>query len=120
MMKCPTCQKTMEISQLHCTGCDISLQGHFSLPRLARLPREHMRLAEEFLLCGGNLKDLAARLGISYPTLRRRVDGMIAALEAVVAEDRQAADEILAGIEQGRITPEDGLRRVRDLNGEQE
>lgn len=89
------------------------------LPRLARLPREHQKLAEVFLLAGGNFKALAEQLGISYPTLRRRVDEMIAALQTTLTDDRKKADEILSRIEQGSMSAQEGLRLIREMNNEE-
>lgn len=119
MIPCPTCKSTMGISHLHCEQCSLNLQGHFILPRLARLPREHQKLAEQFLLSGGNFKALAEQIGISYPTLRRRVDEMMASLQNIVAEDRRKADDILSRIETGTMNPQEGLRLIREMNNEE-
>lgn len=118
MMNCPTCQTTMEVSELHCTHCNLKLQGSFQVSRLARLSRDHMKLAEAFLLSGGNLKQLAEQMQLSYPTLRRKVDDMIAALKKTGEEDAKRAEEILAKIEQGKMNPQEGLRLIREMNGE--
>lgn len=118
MIACPTCQTTMGISHLHCEQCSLNLQGQFILPRLARLPREHQKLAESFLLAGCNFKLLAEQMGISYPTLRRRVDEMMAALQAILAEDGKKATDILNRIEQGTMQPQEGLRLIREMNNE--
>lgn len=119
MIPCPTCKTTMGISHLHCEQCSLNLQGQFMLPRLARLPRQQQVLAEQFLLSGGNFKALAEQLGISYPTLRRRVDDMITALQNTLAEDRKKADGILRRIEKGTMNPQEGLRLIREMNNEE-
>lgn len=118
MMNCPTCKTEMEVSQFHCAQCNLNLQGHFRLPRLARLSQEHMKLAEAFLLSGGNLKNLAEQMKISYPTLRHRMDALFAELQSIVDKDRKAAEEILAKIDLGTINPQEGLRLIREMNGE--
>lgn len=118
MIHCPTCKMVMGVSQLHCGQCNLNLQGNFQVSRLARLSRENMKLAEVFLLSGGNFKLLAEQMQISYPTLRRKVDEMIAELEKIAAEDKQKAEEILLQIEQGKMNPQEGLRLIREMNGE--
>ena len=119
MIPCPTCHTTMSISHLHCEQCSLNLQGHFMLPRLSRLSKSHQKLAESFLMAGGNFKLLAQRMDLSYPTLRRRVDEMIEALDALYKQDRQQADAILARIEKGEMTPQEGLRLIREMNNEE-
>lgn len=51
---------------------------------LARLPREDLDLIVGFVLESGSLKGLAKRHGVSYPTIRNRLNGLIARLEAAV------------------------------------
>jgi hypothetical protein len=77
-----------------------------------------MKLAEAFLLCGGNLKALAEELDLSYPTLRKHIDAMMESLSRLKAEDEQAINTILADIEAGKRNAEEGLRLIREMNGE--
>lgn len=88
------------------------------MPRLARLDNELRVLAEEFLLSGGNLKDLAAAKGVSYPTLRKQVDKMIEQIKTLKAEDEKKIEDIISDIEQGKRTGEEGLRLIKEINGE--
>lgn len=118
MIGCPVCASKVKISRLGCSGCGLALEGDFSLPRLARLPKEHQQMAEAFLLCGGNLKDLAVTLDVSYPTLRKRVDEMIAGLKDLKEKDKAAAETILADMEKGKIPAEVGIRKIKEMNGE--
>lgn len=118
MLNCPTCKITMSVSELHCEQCSLNLRGQFALPRLSRLSKDNMRLAENFLVLGGNLKLLAEQMGISYPTLRRKVDEMISELKKIQQDDRTRAEEILTSIEQGKMTAQEGLRLIREMNNE--
>ncbi|MFH0933839.1 MAG: DUF2089 family protein [Pseudomonadota bacterium] len=115
-MNCPTCQTPMSVSELHCTGCNLSLRGQFGLPRLARLSKDNMKLAEDFILFGGNLKSIAEKMDISYPTLRRKVDDMIEELRSIQETDRRKADDILKNIEEGKMSAQEGLRLIREMN----
>lgn len=117
-MDCPICHSHLKTTRLECNGCGVVLEGRFSMPRLARLSREHQILAEAFLVSGGNFKELAEQLGASYPTLRKRMDDLIAALEELRATDRKTAEQILVDIEAGRIKADEGLRQIKEMNGE--
>lgn len=77
---CPVCTGELTITRLHCRSCGTALEGEFGVGRFGRLDREQMRLLESFLRSRGNLKEMERELGISYPTVRGRVDGLVRAL----------------------------------------
>ena len=87
---------------------------------LVRLPREDLDLIAELVLKSGSLKELADSYGVSYPTIRNRMDRVIARLEAAV--DGQKPDplsELLATlVERGEVSPSTA-RSIRDLAREQ-
>ena len=87
---------------------------------LVRLPREDLDLIAELVLKSGSLKELADSYGVSYPTIRNRLDRVIARLEAAV--DGQKPDplsELLATlVERGEVSPSTA-RSIRDLAREQ-
>ncbi len=77
---CPICAGELAVTRLHCRACGTTLEGDFSVGRFARLGREQFGLLETFLRSRGNLKDMERELGISYPTVRARVDALLRAL----------------------------------------
>ena len=78
---CPVCTDELTITRLHCRSCGTALEGEFGVGRFGRLDREQMRLLESFLRSRGNLKEMERELGISYPTVRGRVDALVRALD---------------------------------------
>lgn len=118
MIDCPVCKGKLTLSRLNCGGCGLVLEGGFTMPRLARLNLVDRSLAEQMILCGGNLKELAEQLGISYPTLRKRVDEMIASLNKIKTEDEALVASILDGIQKGTIKSEEGVRKIKEVQGE--
>jgi hypothetical protein len=124
---CPVCAGDLSVTRLRCRSCGTSLEGDFSVGRFARLDRDQMALLESFLRSRGNLKDMERELGISYPTVRNRVDALVRALglgDPVVApadesdvvpspsETRQAILERLA---RGEMTAEAAADAIRGL-----
>lgn len=87
---CPVCSGELTIARLHCRTCGTALEGEFGVGRFGRLDRDQMRLLESFLRSRGNLKEMERELGISYPTVRSRVDALVRALGLA---DGDAADE---------------------------
>jgi len=77
---CPVCSGELTIARLHCRSCGTALEGEFGVGRFGRLDREQMSLLESFLRSRGNLKEMERKLGISYPTVRGRVDALIRSL----------------------------------------
>jgi hypothetical protein len=77
---CPVCAGELTITRLHCRSCGTALEGEFVTGRFGRLDREQMGLLESFLRSRGNLKEMERELGISYPTVRGRVDALVRAL----------------------------------------
>lgn len=80
---------------------------------LSRLPEDDLSLVVQFVLCSGSLKDLAKRYGVSYPTIRGRLDGVIERLRAAV-EDRPRdplAETLAEMVQRGELTAT-GARKV--------
>jgi len=55
-----------------------AVEGEFGLSALARLSEEDQLFVQHLVTCSGSLKDLAAVYGVSYPTVRNRLDALIA------------------------------------------
>lgn len=118
MIDCPVCKSELTLSRMKCGGCGVVLEGNFNLPRLARLSMEHRKLAEDMILCGGNLKELAVECGVSYPTLRKRVDELLSALRNLKLSDEEKVSAILTSMESGQLAAEEGIRKIREIQGE--
>ena len=88
---CPVCEGELAITRLHCRSCGTALEGEFGVGRFGRLSREQLTLLESFLRSRGNLKDLERELGISYPTVRGRIEALLRALG--LADGDEAAPE---------------------------
>jgi hypothetical protein len=89
---CPICSGELAVTRLHCRSCGTTLEGDFNVGRFARLSREQFALLESFLRSRGNLKEMERELGISYPTVRARVDALLRALG--LGDDESAVDEL--------------------------
>src|SRR5215510_9814410 len=92
--QCPYCQELMETTQMSCRGCGCSIE--------AQLPTEHQRFIEIFLLAGGNLKQIAEQAGVSYPTVRSRLDKVIEALRTAIAVTQEVRGTVLDAVSGGK------------------
>ncbi len=112
--RCPACgAANFEISKLTCHTCGTTIEGHFTTSRLALLPPEHVAFAEVFIKCRGSIKDVERELGISYPTVRSRLDRLIAAMGfGTEGEERR---DILKALENREITHHEALAALKEL-----
>lgn len=118
MTKCLICEQELFIEKVTCRSCHTSYSGGFLFPRLARLSLEEQRLSESLILHGGNLKEMAESLDISYPTLKKRLNELAQTLEEKKAQDAKLIEQTLRDIESKKINAEEGIKLIREVNGE--
>jgi len=122
--RCPSCEQPLDVTELTCRSCDLRLKGHFERGcRFCALDPEQRKLLDVFLSCRGVIRDMEKALGLSYPTVRARVDSLLAALgyaptKAEAEAQEELADrrrDILSRLEAGEITAEEATKALRDL-----
>lgn len=91
--RCPYCGADLAVTRMSCRSCKVSIEAEFPPSRLARLPLEHQRFIELFLLADGSLKEIAERAGVSYPTVRSRLDKVIEALRREIAITNESKEQ---------------------------
>jgi hypothetical protein len=126
---CPICSSELAVTRLHCASCGTTLEGDFSVGRFGRLNRDQVTLLESFLRSRGNLREMERELGISYPTVRSRVEALVRALGFGPRPDGEDADdvvvapvsvprtreEILQALASHEISAEDAASAIRAL-----
>jgi len=112
---CPVCHKPLHITKLHCPACGTSIEGDFQAERLLALTPEQRSFVLSFLRNRGNIREMEKELGISYPTVRARLDQILAALglEANPGKEKPARKEVLEMLAQGEITQEQALDMLK-------
>ena len=144
---CPACGDGLLVTRLQCPACTTEVSGTYTHPgrdaaegsgsgRLVNLPEPYASLLELFLRVRGNVKDVERELGLSYPTVRARLDEAfkvaLPLLTAVplpptpldqpnppsarpAAPSAAARAEILSALERGEITAAQATARLRAL-----
>ncbi len=119
---CPVCSEAMNITRLHCPECDVTVEGRFSLGRLALLSPEQLEFVEVFLRCEGKITRVEKELNISYPTVRSRLNEIIetmgyevphAADGAPDGPSPEARRQVLDDLASGVITSEEAIELLR-------
>ncbi len=116
--RCPVCGKELIAVRLKCEDCETVIENSFRLSRFDYLSDEELRFVETFLRCRGNIKEVERALGISYPTVRAKLDGILRRLGLYEAgeEEKLRADrreQILAALEKGELTPEQAIEQLK-------
>ena len=78
---CPSCGGVLSVKSLHCAACDTTVQGEFAIHPILRLSVEEQQFVTAFIKCSGSLKQMAADMGLSYPTVRNILDEIISKLQ---------------------------------------
>src|SRR5947207_1296620 len=112
LSQCPVCDSPLAITELRCRGCRTALRGEFPLTRcdFCVLPPEQLKFLELFLRCRGNMRDVERTLGLSYPTVRARLDALLADLGYSAAESPPIEDqrrEIVEALNAGTLTADE-------------
>ena len=91
----------------------ISIQGEFELPPLARLRYEDQVFVSEFVRGHGSIKDMEKAFGISYPTVKNRLNRIIEQLQLVEVTASPAGGDALDLLERGEISADEAAGRLR-------
>lgn len=108
---CPACGQTMYARRYQCPKCDTAVEGVFQACGFCQLSIEQLDFIRTFLRARGNIKEVERELGISYPTVRARLDTVIAEL-GLMPPERDTAG-VLERIESGELTVQDALAALR-------
>ena len=91
---------------------DIAIEGSFDLPPLARLSSEDQYFVMAFVQCHGSIKEMERIFGISYPTVKNRLNRLAEQLELVETCPITAQDEVLSQLERGEISANEAIERL--------
>jgi hypothetical protein len=113
--KCPVCSAKLRVTKLKCSKCDTVIENDFEFSKFEYLSGEQLNFMEVFLKCRGNIKDVEKELGISYPTVRAKLDDVVAALGyTVVKKPAVASKDIIDMLEKGEISAEQALKMMKE------
>ena len=108
--ECPMCSGTLQVRELYCPRCRIRIEGDFEPPhsRLLSLSRKELEFIELFVRVRGNIKEVEKALGVSYPTVRGMLDGVIKNLGYTVGKppDAEKRMEIIEKVSRGELSAE--------------
>jgi len=111
---CPACEARMNITELKCTKCNTTVQGNFPINKLISLGEEDREFMLAFLRCRGNIKEVQERIGISYPTVKNKLDKLLAALGLFEEIKKPNRQEILDALKNEKISVEEAINLLKE------
>ncbi len=120
--KCPTCDGELTISGLQCHSCHTRIESQYSTCPFCRLQQQSLDFIEIFVKSRGNIKEMERELGISYPTVRNRLNAVIAELGYEVRAESDPPDdgtekrgEILKQLNDGELSAAEAAELIKQL-----
>jgi hypothetical protein len=92
---------------------DISIEGSFDLPPLAHLTMEDQIFVTAFVRSHGSIKEMEQLFGISYPTVKNRLNAISRLLEFVEINPPASRNEVLEELGRGDITVDEAVQKMR-------
>jgi hypothetical protein len=94
---------------------DIHIEGDFDLPALAQLPAEDQVFVAAFVRCHGSIKEMEKLFGVSYPTIKNRLNriGVLLPFAEIEVPPPPSTSDLLTQLERGEITVRDVLAQLR-------
>lgn len=112
MARCPECKHPMKIGRMVCPACDLTLDGEFDVSLLGSLPMEDQLFCIAFLRSHGSIKKMEGLFDISYPTVKNRLNAIVAQLDAAF-ESPTPNRVVLDRLARGEMSVEEALERLR-------
>jgi hypothetical protein len=107
------------VERVRLTATDIAIEGQFEPPALAKLTLDDQVFISAFIRCHGSIRDMEKYFGVSYPTIKNRLNRIAQQLEFVEIVPTAGKAEIISKLERGEITPKDAIQQLNDRQEEE-
>lgn len=104
--------KPVTVERVRLVNSDIVIEGSFTLPPLANLSAENQVFVMAFVRCHGSIKEMEEMFGISYPTVKNRINRIASQLEFVEIVKVSPEKEVISELERGEISADEAIRRL--------
>jgi hypothetical protein len=103
------------IERIQIPAKGIAVEGEFTLPQLAQLGLEDQVFVIAFLRSHGSIKDMEQTFGVSYPTIKARLNRIASLFEFVDTNPSPTRAEVLERLKNGEISADEAIRTLEDL-----
>lgn len=117
--------EVVEIERVRIVKSDIAIEGRFTLPPLAQLPGDDQIFVSAFVRCHGSIKQMEKYFGVSYPTIKNRLNKIGSQLSFVEIEQGSDSDQpshsasaVLDRVSRGELTVAQALEHLKETRGD--
>jgi len=104
--------RALIVERVRIDDTGIAVEGRFELPQLARLEAEDQVFIAAFVRSHGSIKEMEQIFGVSYPTIKARLNRIAQSLEFIDTNPAPPRSEVLERLARGEITAEDAIREL--------
>lgn len=108
---CPICKQELRVREYYCPGCEVSFKGDFENAWISGLSADQISFIRLFIIVQGNIREMEKRLGISYPTVKNRLNEIIRKIAKSEPVPSDYSD-ILADLEQGFVSVDEAIKVI--------
>ncbi|MDP4179821.1 MAG: DUF2089 domain-containing protein [Bacillota bacterium] len=115
--RCPVCGSDTSVIKIGCETCGTSIEGNFQLCKFCKLTVEQKTFIDVFIKCRGNIKEVEKELGVSYPTVKNRLEDVANALGHQQEQDITVLNkkkDILDKLNKGEISAEEAVNLLKE------
>ena len=102
----------MTVERVRLEGTDITVEGSFELPPLARLSAEDQVFVMAFVRGHGSIKEMERTFGVSYPTIKNRLNSLAERFQMEETVPGVSHSQVLDELESGQITVNEAIERM--------
>jgi hypothetical protein len=102
------------VERVRLSDRDVAIEGQFELPQLAQLSLEDQVFVVAFVRSHGSIKEMERIFGVSYPTIKNRLNRIAGSLEFVETDPAPSRADVLDRLKHGDITPQDAIRELEE------
>ena len=106
--------KSLVVTRVEIEGDSVVIEGEFELPPMARLSAEDQVFAAVFVKSHGSIKQMEKQFGVSYPTVKSRLNRIAQQLDFVEVEEIPDRSDVLDRLDRGEIDVAEALKRLKE------
>jgi hypothetical protein len=106
ILNCPSCGGSMVVSEVKCAKCDLRIRKEFEPCEFCQLPDDDYEFLKLFLRTQGRITEIEKLLGISYPTIKHKIEDLLARLHLAPAA---VEDDPLDSLAEGKISVDEAV-----------
>jgi hypothetical protein len=100
------------VERVRLTARGVAIEGEFELPQLVQLSLEDQVFVTAFIRCHGSIKEMERTFGVSYPTIKSRLNRIAQSLDFVDTDPAPSQADVIDRLRRGEISAQDAIEEL--------